>query len=77
MLSNLLTIVTSVGLIGVSFGQSYAEAVLHLYGGAKFVEDGLSVLLLKWHSLAIILLAVNGICEGFMFATMTSDELNR
>lgn len=59
------------------FGQSFTEPVLYLYGGADFVKDGLAVLLLKSHAFAIILLAVNGICEGFMFATMTSDELNK
>lgn len=78
MLFNLLKVVTSIGLIGLVFGQSYSRTVLTIYGGEKFVEgDGLSVLLLRWHSVAIILLAINGICEGYMFATMTSDELNR
>lgn len=77
VLTNLLTIVTSIGLIGVAYGQSFAVAVLFIYGGENFIKDGLSVLLLKWHSVAIILLAINGICEGFMFATMTSDELER
>lgn len=78
VLYNLLKVVTSIGLIGMVFGQSFAKTVLTLYGGTKFVEDdGLSVLLLRWHALAIILLAINGICEGYMFATMTSIELNK
>lgn len=78
VLYNLLKVVTSIGLIGLVFGQSYAKTVLTLYGGSKFVEDdGLSVHLLRWHAVAIVLLAVNGICEGYMFATMTSAELNK
>lgn len=78
VLENLLKVVTSIGLIGMVFGQSYAKTVLTIYGGAKFVdEDGLSVLLLRWHAVAIILLAINGICEGYMFSTMTSKELNK
>lgn len=77
VLYNLLKVVTSIGLIGLIFGQSYSRTVLTIYGGEKFVGDGLSVLLLRWHSVAIILLAINGISEGYMFATMTSDELNR
>lgn len=78
VLYNLLKVVTSIGLIGMVFGQSYSKTVLTLYGGTKFVEDdGLSVLLLRWHALAIILLAINGICEGYMFATMTSAELDK
>lgn len=78
VLYNLLKVVTSIGLIGMVYGQSYAKTVLTLYGGTKFVEDdGLSVLLLRWHALAIVLLAVNGICEGYMFATMSSNELDK
>lgn len=78
VLENLLKVVTSIGLIGMVFGQSYAKTVLTIYGGAKFVDDdGLSVLLLRWHAIAIVLLAINGICEGYMFATMTSKELNK
>lgn len=78
MLYNLCMVVTSIGLIALVFGQSYSRTVLTLYGGSKFVDDdGLAVLLLKWHSIAIVLLAVNGIWEGYMFAAMTSAELNR
>lgn len=77
VLYNLLKVVTSIGLIGMVFGQSFAKTVLTLYGGSKFVDDGLSVLLLRWHALAIVLLAINGICEGYMFAIMTSNELNK
>lgn len=78
VLYNLLKVVTSIGLIGLVFGQSFAKTVLTLYGGAKFVgEDGLAVLLLRWHAVAIVLLAINGICEGYMFATMTSRDLDK
>lgn len=78
VLFNLLTVVTSIGLIGMIFGQSFAKTVLTLYGGSNFVgDDGLAVLLLRWHALAIILLAINGICEGYMFATMSSAELDK
>lgn len=78
VLYNLCKVVTSIGLIGLVFGQSYSRTVLTLYGGAKFVGgDGLSVLLLRWHAFAIVLLAVNGIWEGYMFATMTSKEINK
>lgn len=78
VLYNLLKVVTSIGLIGMIFGQSFAKTVLTLYGGTKFVDDdGLSVILLRWHAVAIVLLAINGICEGYMFAAMTSIELDR
>lgn len=78
--SNVLKIVckcvTSIGLIGFTFGQSYAGTLLLLYGGKEFVFGGLPELLLRWHSFAIILLAVNGITEGYMFATNTSKQID-
>lgn len=68
--------VTSIGLIGFVFGQSYAGTVLLLYGGEDFVAGGLPEVLLKWHALAIVLLAVNGVTEGYMFATNTSKQID-
>ncbi|GAB0088530.1 Protein RFT1 homolog [Sergentomyia squamirostris] len=76
VLSNVCKVVLSIGLVGFVFGQSYSGTVLLLYGGRDFVAGGLPELLLRWHSLAIILLAVNGITEGYMFATNTSKEID-
>lgn len=76
VLSNLCKAVTSIGLLAFIFGQSYAGTLLLLYGGADFVSDGLPEMLLRWHCLAIVLLAINGITEGFMFSTNTSKEID-
>lgn len=76
VLRNVCKGVTSIGLIGFVFGQSYAGTVLLLYGGSDFVASGLPELLLRWHALAIVLLAVNGITEGYMFATNTSKQID-
>lgn len=73
---NVCKAVTSIGLLAFVFGQSYSGTVLLLYGGADFVAGGLPELLLRWHCLAIILLAVNGITEGYMFATNTSKQID-
>lgn len=77
VVSNLCKAVTSIGLLGFTFGQSYAGTLLLLYGGTEFVSGGLPEILLRWHSFAIILLAINGITEGYMFATITSREIDR
>lgn len=77
VLSQLCKVVTSIGLIILIFGQSYSYTLLYLYGGSKFVENNLAVNLLKFHSGAIVLLAVNGVTEGFVFATMNSFQLDR
>lgn len=77
VLSNLCKAVTSIGLLSFVFGQSYAGTLLLLYGGSDFVSGGLPEVLLRWHCFAIVLLAVNGITEGYMFATITSKEIDR
>lgn len=77
VLKNLLLAITSIGLLGLSFGQNYAHSVLYLYGGSKFVADGLPEKLLRFHCIAIYFLAVNGITEGYMFATNTSKQIDK
>lgn len=76
VLRNVCKGVMSIGLLGFTFGQSYAGTLLLLYGGHDFVSSGLPELLLRWHCLSIILLAINGITEGYMFATNTSKQIN-
>ncbi|CAH1970858.1 unnamed protein product [Acanthoscelides obtectus] len=70
-------IVTSIGLVIVVFGQSYSHAFLYLYGGKQLVEPDLPVLLMRYHSFAIVLLAVNGVTEGYVFATMDNQQIDR
>ena len=77
VLSNVCRCVVSIGLLGFVFGQSYAGTLLYLYGGADFVEGGLPETLLRWHCLAIVLLAMNGVTEGYMFATSTTKEIDK
>lgn len=77
VLSNICKGVLSVGLVGFVFGQSYSGTLLLLYGGQDFVAGGLPELLLRWHCLSIVLLAVNGISEGYMFATNTSTQIDK
>lgn len=76
VLRNVSKGVTSIGLIGFVFGQSFAGTLLLLYGGQDFVASGLPELLLRWHTFAIVLMAVNGITEGYMFATNTSKQID-
>ncbi|CAH0564096.1 unnamed protein product [Brassicogethes aeneus] len=77
VLSQLCKVVTSIGLVVVVFGQAYSHNLLYLYGGSKLVETGLPVTLLQSHSFAIVLLAINGVTEGFVFATMSNKQLDR
>lgn len=68
--------VSSVGLLVLVFGQFYSGICLLFYGGADFVAGGLPETLLRWHCLSILFLAVNGITEGYMFATNTSKDID-
>ncbi|KAL7301815.1 hypothetical protein TKK_0005423 [Trichogramma kaykai] len=68
--------VTSIGLIVLVFGQSYSSLLLWLYGGEKLIDD-LPVLLLRAHCLAVLLLGINGVTEGYTNATADSDTINK
>lgn len=76
VLTQVCRTVTSIGLFGLVFGQSYAGTLLLLYGGADFVAGGLPEQLLRWHCVAIVLLAINGVTEGYIFATKTSKQID-
>lgn len=77
VLSQLCKVVVTIGLLVVTFGQAYSYSFLFLYGGYKLVESNLPVLLLRFHSFAIVLLAINGVTEGYVFATMDNQQLDR
>uniref|UniRef100_A0A1B0BPE0 Protein RFT1 homolog n=1 Tax=Glossina palpalis gambiensis TaxID=67801 RepID=A0A1B0BPE0_9MUSC len=77
VLGHLSMTVISIGLLALCFGQSYSHTLLYLYGGADFIAGGLPEILLKWHCLAICFLAINGITEGYMFATNTSQDIDK
>lgn len=73
VLKYLCATVTTIGLLALTFGQSYSETVLFLYGGEKLIQGAV---LLKCHAVAICLMAVNGVTEGYMFATNTSEGID-
>lgn len=61
----------------VVFGQTYSYTLLYLYGGKALTESDLPTSLLRFHCFSVLLLAVNGVTEGFVFATMSNEQLNR
>ncbi|XP_066247672.1 man(5)GlcNAc(2)-PP-dolichol translocation protein RFT1 [Euwallacea similis] len=77
VLSQLCRVVTSIGLVVVIFGQSYSYTLLYLYGGNKLVETTLPTTLLQFHCFAIVLLAINGVTEAYVFATMNNKQLDK
>lgn len=77
VLMQLCKVVISIGMVVVAFGQTYSHTLLYLYGGSVLTENQLPAILLKCHCFAIVLLAINGVTEGFVFATMDSKQLDR
>ncbi|KAF5289728.1 hypothetical protein FQA39_LY03645 [Lamprigera yunnana] len=77
VLSHLCRVVVTIGLIVIVFGQSYSHTLLYLYGGKVLTSDPLPTTLLQFHCIAVLLLAVNGITECYVFATMDNEQLDK
>ena len=76
VLRYLCSVVTSIGLIVLVFGQSYSSLLLWLYGGENLISP-LPVLLLRAHCLAVLLLGINGVTECYTNATADSNTINK
>lgn len=74
ILSNLLKLMLIVALIIVAFGQAYSGTLLYLYAGDSLLPLGKT--LMRYHCMYIAFLAINGITECFVFATMTKQQLD-
>lgn len=77
VLSQLCKVVSSIGLIVIVFGNAYSHTLLYLYGGNTLIATKLPTVLLKCHCIAVLLLAVNGVTECYVFATMNNKQLDK
>eukprot|EP00795_Rhopilema_esculentum_P014780 gene14780-5886_t len=75
ILSGVLKFVSLTGLIIMVFGFSYSYLALDIYGG-KLLSSGGGPTLLRWYCVYVLIIAVNGITECFMFALMSKDEVD-
>ena len=75
-LSMILKVVLVIAITIVTFGYSYAHLALDIYGGSLLVDGG-GVSLLRWYCFYVLLLAVNGVTECFVFAVMSEEQVNR
>ncbi|ESO89985.1 hypothetical protein LOTGIDRAFT_234090 [Lottia gigantea] len=76
VLSLFLKIVTLIGCIILTFGYTYSYLALHLYGGT-ILTVGSGPVLLKWYCLYVLVIAINGTTEGFVFAAMSKNDVDR
>lgn len=74
--SILLKFVLLIALVILSFGYAYSYLALDIYGGS-LLSGGMGPTLLKWYCLYVLLLAVNGITECFVFVTMSQAQVDR
>ena len=75
-LSILLKLVLLIALVILSFGYAYSYLALDIYGGS-LLSGGVGPALLKWYCVYVLFLAVNGVTECFVFATMSQPQVDR
>ncbi|KAK3575349.1 hypothetical protein QTP86_025498, partial [Hemibagrus guttatus] len=76
VLECLLKLVLLIGLIITAFGYSYSHLALDMYGG-DLLSSGSGPSLLRCYSFYVLLLAINGVTECFVFAAMSKEEVDR
>ncbi|KAK6473837.1 protein RFT1-like protein [Huso huso] len=76
VLECLLKLVLLIGLTITVFGYAYSHLALDIYGGS-LLSSGSGPSLLRYYSLYVLLLAVNGVTECFTFATMSKEQVDR
>uniref|UniRef100_A0A3B4CK02 Protein RFT1 homolog n=1 Tax=Pygocentrus nattereri TaxID=42514 RepID=A0A3B4CK02_PYGNA len=76
VLECLLKLVLLIGLIITAFGYSYSYLALDMYGGG-LLSSGTGPSLLRCYSFYVLLLAINGVTECFVFAAMSKEEVDR
>lgn len=70
-----LKFVVLVGMTFLVFGYSYSFLLLDIYGGST-LSSGEGPSLLRWYCLYVLIIAVNGMTECFMFATMSKEDVD-
>uniref|UniRef100_A0A7N6B193 Protein RFT1 homolog n=1 Tax=Anabas testudineus TaxID=64144 RepID=A0A7N6B193_ANATE len=76
VLECLLKLVLVIGLIITVFGYAYSHLALDIYGGS-LLSSGAGPTLLRCYSCYVLLLAVNGVTECFVFAAMSQKEVDK
>lgn len=65
-----------IALIIITFGWSYSQTLLQIYGGRQLSEAG-GTSLMRAQCFYVVFLAVNGITEAYTFAVMDDVQLSR
>ncbi|XP_061746629.1 protein RFT1 homolog [Nerophis ophidion] len=76
VLECLLKLVLVLGLVIAVFGYAYSGLALDVYGGSM-LSSGAGPSLLRCYSCYVLLLAVNGVTECFVFAAMSQEDVDK
>ncbi|CAH1782953.1 unnamed protein product [Owenia fusiformis] len=76
VLESLLKVVTLIGLTILVYGHSYSYLLLDIYGGS-LLSSGTGPMLLRYYCGYVLMLAINGISECFVFATMSKVQVDK
>lgn len=75
----LCTLVRGVTLLGAMifvFGFNFAQLALLIYAGRDFALGSGAFVLLRWQTLYILIIAINGVTESFTLACMNQSQLD-
>ncbi|XP_071960225.1 man(5)GlcNAc(2)-PP-dolichol translocation protein RFT1-like isoform X2 [Antedon mediterranea] len=75
-LEALLKFVVLVGATILVFGYAYSYLLLDMYGGT-LLSSGTGPTLLRFYCMYVLMIAVNGTTECFVFAAMSQGEVDR
>ena len=75
-LAALLKLVLVIAMVILSFGYAYSYLALDIYGG-ELLSNGEGPTLLRWYCVYVLLLAVNGVTECFMFSAMSQAQVDK
>lgn len=73
LLRHLMLAVCVLGLLLISFGPNYAFLLFHLLYGSKWSQTDAPAVL-SWYCVYVLLIAINGVSEAFVHATINADE---
>uniref|UniRef100_A0A674MHV7 Protein RFT1 homolog n=1 Tax=Takifugu rubripes TaxID=31033 RepID=A0A674MHV7_TAKRU len=76
VLECLLKLVLVIGLVIAVFGYAFSHLALDIYGGS-LLSSGAGPGLLRCYSGYVLLLAINGVTECFVFAAMSQEEVDK
>ncbi|XP_038054403.1 protein RFT1 homolog [Patiria miniata] len=76
LLKCLLKFVVLIGCTVLVFGQAYSYLLLDIYGGA-LLSTGSGPTLLRWYCVYVLLIAINGTTEAFVFAAMSKNDVDK